>query len=367
MKPRGHGAHIMAVALLMLTALSGCKSQAPAKTVDVVVPVETVAATGVPLRVSLGGVLAVRVQSVLSFQTGGLVVKRFVGVGDHVAKGALLATLDNRTQLEDLDSARAALASAQASQILAQTNFRRQKALLGKGQTTRSRYDLARATNVVAQSDVSSARSNEIEAEKALSDTQLRADADGVISAREIERGQVVAAAQPVFTLDHDGALDAKVQAFESLLVGARPKDGITVHLVSDPSVSAKAEIREVSPVFDARTGAVPVTLSLIDPPPQMVPGAAIVAQAVKSEERVVVLPASALDRGEHSPAVWIVDPTTDKVALHPIAIARYETGEVLVAKGLRDGQLVVTEGVQMLHPGERVTPRPVDYSGEQR
>jgi multidrug efflux pump subunit AcrA (membrane-fusion protein) len=51
-----------------------------------------------------------------------------------------------------------------------------------------------------------------------------------------------------------------------------------------------------------------------------------------------------------------VVDPATKAVTQRPIEIDRYRTGEILVGKGLSDGDLVVTAGVQLLREGQIVT-----------
>jgi multidrug efflux pump subunit AcrA (membrane-fusion protein) len=52
---------------------------------------------------------------------------------------------------------------------------------------------------------------------------------------------------------------------------------------------------------------------------------------------------------------VWVVDPASKTVALRAVEILRYDPSAVIVANGLRDGEVVVTAGVNVLHPGQRV------------
>jgi multidrug efflux pump subunit AcrA (membrane-fusion protein) len=66
-------------------------------------------------------------------------------------------------------------------------------------------------------------------------------------------------------------------------------------------------------------------------------------------------LPASALTEANGQPAVWVVDPQSKTVSLREVDVPRYDPGSVVISKGLENGEVVVTAGVQVLRPGQRV------------
>ena len=66
-------------------------------------------------------------------------------------------------------------------------------------------------------------------------------------------------------------------------------------------------------------------------------------------------LPASAVTRQGDEPAVWVVDPQSSTVGLRSIDVLRFEPAYVVVASGVEPGEVVVTAGVQALHPGQKV------------
>jgi membrane fusion protein, multidrug efflux system len=76
-------------------------------------------------------------------------------------------------------------------------------------------------------------------AKVALGDTELRADASGVITARSLENGQVVAAAQPVFSLARNGDRDAIFDVDEGVFFGDIEDGPVSLRLVADPNVTA--------------------------------------------------------------------------------------------------------------------------------
>jgi multidrug efflux pump subunit AcrA (membrane-fusion protein) len=66
-------------------------------------------------------------------------------------------------------------------------------------------------------------------------------------------------------------------------------------------------------------------------------------------------IPASALARADRQPAVWVVDPNTQTVALRTVELVRHDPGHVVVGQGLVSGEIIVTAGVQTLRPGQKV------------
>jgi multidrug efflux pump subunit AcrA (membrane-fusion protein) len=68
-----------------------------------------------------------------------------------------------------------------------------------------------------------------------------------------------------------------------------------------------------------------------------------------------IALPSSALTSAQGNPAVWVLDPRDNRVALRNVEVIRYELDRVVVGGGLSPGEIVVTAGVQVLRPGQQV------------
>lgn len=354
-RPNRTGA--LVIGLLALATLAGCgPEQAAAPRAREAVKAQPAAFEPVARTVSLSGTVAARVESKLSFRVAGRIAERKVDVGDHVKAGDVLATIETPEQVADVQSAKATLQSAEATLAQAQSSFKRQLQLIASGFTTRSSYDAAEEQLRRAESSVESARADVGTAEEQLTLTVLKADADGVITARDAETGQVVSAAQTVFTLAQDGARDAVFDVYEALLADAPPSDKVEIRLLSDRSVVATAVVREIAPTFDTATGTVRVKMSLIDPPASMGLGAAVLGSGSWPGKEVVALPWTSLAAGEAGPAVWVIDPQTNAVTQRSITVDRYRTGEILVSAGLKEGELVVTAGGQFLRAGQIVS-----------
>ncbi|MCZ8545686.1 efflux RND transporter periplasmic adaptor subunit [Mesorhizobium qingshengii] len=348
-----------ALAILACTAamlLTGCqKQEAVAKRLPVMVRTETVEIANFAPRTSLTGVIAARTLNNLSFRVGGRVAERLVDVGQHVDQGTVLARIDPQEQESDLRSAQADLDAAQAQLTQSAAAFERQKTLLAQGFTTRRDYDAADQALKVAQGSVDAARSAFANAQQNLSFTELKAGAAGVITARQVETGQVVQAAQTVFTVAEDGDRDAVFNVQETLVARTPASPVVTITLLSDPQIKATGEVREISPVVDPASGSIRVKVSIPDTPAGMPLGAAVIGSVSAKPTKAVLLPWQALTSSAGNPAVWVVDPATKAVTTTPVEVLAFESGTVVIAKGLDEGQSVVTSGGQLLSPGQTV------------
>ena len=339
----------------MVPLLAGCQKQEAAKKLPIMVRTETVAMADYAPRNSLTGVIAARTLNNLSFRVGGRVAERLVDVGQHVDKDAVLARIDPQEQESDLRSAQADLDAAQAQLTQAAATFERQKTLLAQGFTTRRDYDAADQAQKVAQGSVDQAQSALSNAKENLSFTELKAGAAGVITARQVEAGQVVQAAQTVFTVAEDGDRDAVFNVQETLVAKTAPSPSVTITLLADPQVKALGKVREVSPAVDPASGSVRVKVGIADTPAGMPLGATVIGSVNARPAQAVILPWQALTSVEGKPAVWIVDPSTKAVATALVNVLAFDSGVVVVDKGLEAGQSVVTAGGQLLSPGQTV------------
>jgi membrane fusion protein, multidrug efflux system len=71
--------------------------------------------------------------------------------------------------------------------------------------------------------------------------------------------------------------------------------------------------------------------------------------------EPTIEIPASALTKYDSRPAVWVVDPSPLTVSLRNVDVLRFDSTTAAIAKGLDTGDIVVTAGVQALHPGQKI------------
>jgi len=343
---------LMVFALLLAACGQETEAQAPQ-----VRPVRTVTAEKGTIgdSVVLTGQINAENEAALSFRIGGRIIERLADVGDRVEPDQVLAKLDPQNELNALRSAQAALAAAQAQLVEVSNNFDRQKQLLERGFTTKVLFDQAQQALHTTQSRVDDAKAQLLIAEDRVSYTQLKANVTGSITARAAEAGEVVQPGQTIFQVARQDGRDAVFDVPAQVIRSAPPDPKIAVTLTDDPSVTAMGRVRQVDPQADPITRTFRVRISLIDPPPAMRLGATVTGRMQLESMPGISIPASALTSINNQPAVWIVDPSKLTVSLRNVSVQRYDPGTVVIAQGLQGGEIVVTAGVQALHPGQKV------------
>ncbi len=336
--------------------LAGCTPEKQAQAPDPR-PVRTVTAKWADTgeTVVLTGTVQAENEPALAFRIGGRMIQRFVNVGDQVKAGQEIARLDAQNEVNALRSAQANQTARQAQLVQARSAFERQRTLLAQGHTPRAQFDIAEKALRTAQAQVDDAEVQVRIAADRVSYTVLTADAAGTITGRGAEPGEVVQAGQMIVQLARQGGIDAVFDVPASVLSGAPPDPEIAVRLANDPAVAARGRVREIAPQADPVTRTFQVKVGLTDPPVAMRLGSTVNGVVHLATDKVIAIPASALTELNSRPAVWIVDPAKLSVSLRNIETLRFDPGTVIVAHGLDTGDIVVTAGVQALHPGQVV------------
>jgi RND family efflux transporter MFP subunit len=139
-------------------------------------------------------------------------------------------------------------------------------------------------------------------------------------------------------------------------LIRSAPSDPqITVSLTDDPTVTASGRVREVAAQANPVTRTFEIKVGLTDPPAAMRLGATVIGRMQTDAVPIIEIPATALTRINQQPAVWIVDPDQRTVSMRNVDVLRFEQAKVVVSRGLDTGEIVVTAGVQALHPGQKI------------
>ena len=340
----------------VLVALSACHKEAEAITPEVR-PVRTITVARQPSgeAVILTGHIEAENEAALAFRISGRMIERPVNVGDRVQAGQLLARLDPQNEQNALRSAQAALSAAQGQLTQARNNYGRQQNLLTRGVISRAEFDHAQEGLQTAQAQVDDAEAQLKIARDRLGYTELHADAPGSVTARGAEPGEVVQGGQMIVRIARENGRDAVFDVPAQLLRSAPTEATITVHLTQDPNVTAVGRVREIGEQADPVTRTFQVKVGLTDPPPAMRLGSTVNGSVQLDTAPVITIPASALAQSNQQPAVWIVDPSSSVVSLRNVEVSRYDPGAVVISHGLETGDIVVTAGVQALHPGQKV------------
>jgi RND family efflux transporter MFP subunit len=342
-------------AALIAATVTGCDKPAPPAQQVRPVRAVTVERLAEGETVSLTGHVRAKDEVSLAFRLNGRMIERPVHVGDVVKEGQVVAKLDPQIQQNGLNQAQAELASVEALLTDARLAFGRQSQLIKNGWTPQAKFDEAQQKLQSVQAQVDAAQAQLRTAQEQLSYTVLTADGPGVVTAVGAEPGEVVQAGKMIVEVARRGPRDAVFDVPEQLIRNGPRDPLVEIALTNDPSVRATGRIREVSPQADATTRTWQVKVGIIDPPQGMQLGSTVTGSIKLAAPPGVELPASALTEANGQPAVWVVDPQSKTVSLREVDVSRYDPGSVVISKGLENGEVVVTAGVQVLHPGQKV------------
>ena len=342
-------------ALAMVVVLAGCEANtAPAIKADRPVQVQRVAfETGRATR-DFVGVVRARYETDLGFRVAGKIVTRVVNVGERVRAGDVVARLDPKDLRLQVESAEAELAAATSNLAQAASDLERYTALKQRGYASIADFDRKKATKDEAEGRLERARRALDLARNQLDYADLKVEADGVITATMAEAGQVVAVGQAVARLAHRGDKEAVVALPETWL-GDAGKSIASVRLWSDRDRSFPARLRELSPQADAGTRTYAARFTIQDADETVALGmTATVALARMADAPSARLPLSAIVNRGTGPAVYRIDDTS-ALELQPVTVASFTEDVALVTSGIRNGDKVVTLGVQKLDAGAKV------------
>lgn len=343
------------VLALMIVPLVGCGDKsgdkpAPARPVRYVV----IGSPATLPSLERTGEIHVHDETALSFRTAGRMMTRAVDIGDRVNYGQLLATLDDTSAQNQLDSATADEESARATARVAALNVSRMQKLIATGAIARSQLDSARADWLVASARVKSSEAALRNARESLGWTRLTSPGEGIITAVSASPGQVVNAGETVVTLAAGQARDVVFDIPDPAKVEAQRAEEFQVALLSDAGVNAFAILRDISPQADPQTRTWRVRATLKKPPAAMALGSSVTVRLPSSGSAGYAVPASALSRCGEKPAVFVITPQM-QAQLRVVVPASYTASSVIIASGLMPGDRVITAGVSKLRPGEKV------------
>jgi RND family efflux transporter MFP subunit len=350
---RGIGTALVVAALA--PALAAC-NDATSATATRERPVQVQRVTFAPANENheFVGVVRARYETDLGFRVAGKMVVRLVDAGDRVRAGDVVARLDPRDLQLQVESAEAERAAAASTLAQAAADELRYRSLRERGYAAVADYERKKAAKDEAEGRMERAQRALDLAQNQLAYADLKADADGVITATLAEPGQVVALGQAVARLAHRGEMEAVVALPETGLSEARQSDA-SVRLWSDPDRRFSARLRELSPQADATTRTYAARFTIENPDDAVALGkTATVVLSRPTDTMVAKVPLAAILNRGTGPTVYRVD-DAGVLEPRPVTVSSFNEIVALITSGLEDGDEIVTLGVQMLQAGQKV------------
>lgn len=348
----------LVAASLAVLLVAGCARKEPAPEPVRAVRTTVVAASNAGSTLEFAADIRARTESRLSFRVGGKLVRRSANLGDTVKAGQVLAQLDPQDLRLAQSSAGAALSAAQASFVQADADFRRFRELHGQGFIGDAELERHETALKNARAQVAQAGAQASTQRNQAGYASLVADAAGVVTGVDAEPGMVVAAGAPVLRLAHDGPRDAVFSVPEDKLeliaaIAGKP-DALKVREWGNGNETTSATVREVAASADPQTRTFLVKADIGRHDARLGRTATVMLEAPK-QAGVIKLPLPALTQVQGKSAVWLLDAATMTVRPQFVSVAGADGNQVVIAGGLQPGQTVVTAGVHVLNPGQKV------------
>ncbi|WP_462380127.1 efflux RND transporter periplasmic adaptor subunit [Pseudomonas sp. Marseille-QA0892] len=351
-------------AVVLALSLSGCGQQeeapqqqqgaAPAPKVGVV----TLKAEPFELTTELPGRTAAFRMAEVRPQVNGIIEKRLFKEGTEVKAGQQLYQIDDSTYQATLSSAKATLASAQS---LAQ----RYKQLVSDRAVSRQQFDEAQAAYLQAKADLDQAQIN-------VRYTKVMAPIAGRIGRSAVTEGALVSVgqAQAMATIQQLDPIYVDVsQSVTDLLALRRDLDAGRLERAGENSAKVKLvladgtnygpegtlEFSEVS--VEESTGSVILRAVFPNPDRVLLPGMFVRAELQAGvRQEALLVPQQGITRNQKGEATAMVVNANDEVELRTVKTDRAVGNRWLISDGLKPGDRVITEGLQYVQPGAKVT-----------
>jgi len=349
----------LACLLLPLIMFLGCTPQ-DKQSQQVSRPVKVVrigdeAASGV---MSFAGEVRPRYETILAFRVSGKMIDRPVEVGDRVHKGQRVARLDSNDYQLGTDALNAQLTSAQAERDFARDDLTRYRELLNLRVISPAEFDRHDTAYTTARERVVALEAQLSQATNQLQYTDLLADRDGVVTALEVEAGQVVAAGQPIVKLARLDEKEIHIDIPEQRVAGIELHQKVSVTLWADGNRRYTARIREIAAAADPASRTYRVKATLLEGQDEARLGKTATVWIPVTPSPRIAVPLSAVFTPQDEPGrprVWLVDERAGTVRSVPVQLGEALDGEHIVVAGVVSGQLVVSAGVQRLAEGQAV------------
>ncbi len=257
--------------------------------------------------------------------------------GDRVKADQVLMEIDNNEYLYRLRE-------AEANRAKLESNFDRLKNMVDQHLVSVEEFE-------TAKSDLASAKAQEDLARLNLSYTKVRAPFAGDVIQRSIELGQTVNVGTPLFTIADFHPMLAKLHVPAREFRNLSVQQPVELTLDSD-GLKLQGHITLISPVIDATTGTIKVTIEIDKFPRQVRPGdfAQVRVQTQRREGNVLVARAAVVNEKGEDVVYVAVDSLAERRVVE-VGFEDDDSAEIL--SGVQDGEKVVVKGQGNLKPAQ--------------
>ncbi len=306
--------------------------------------------------------------------------------GKEMKKGALLARIDPKDFLVNVNMAEGRLANARAALRRAESEYKREQNILKEdaGATSQAAVDRKREARDKAKGDIRSVKAEVQDANNKLSYTYLKAPFTGIVAKRYVDNHQEVQAKEPIVSLQDVSTLEILIDIPEALMAGVRnrPQDEVLAYASFETAPGQKfpLKMKEHAAAADPKTLTYQVVLTMPQPEGvNILPGMTAKVAAPELEDKAqvkkedseekdsgkkemaavgkIIIPAQAVvSIAEGKFIAWRVKPDAMTVHKTELQVGEMTGSEnIIVFKGLKPGDQIVISGLTKLQEGMKV------------
>ena len=361
--------------------ITACDNKPAVKTaMEPEVGVVTLAPSSVNIKSELPGrALAFEIAEIRP-QVGGIIIKRNFVEGDKVSKGESLYQIDPAPLQARLDSAKGALAKAQATANNVRLTLNRQSALIKSNYVSRQDYDTTRTQLNEAQANVAVAKADLEQATINLRYANVTSPIEGISGKSSVTVGALVTANQenalvtvqrldPIYvdlTQSVQDFLRLKEEKANGKIAQQQGKIPVELMLENGKPYRHTGTLEFSDPAVDETTGSVTLRAVFPNPEGEILPGMYVTALLDEgSQQNVLMVPQQGITHNEQGKATALILDQENVVQLREINAVKAVGNQWLVTAGLRPGDRVIVSGLQRIRPGikARVLPSKLNTS----
>lgn len=302
-------------------------------------------------------------------QVGGYITGIFVKDGQQVTRGQKLYEIDRTTYQAAFRSAKANLEVAKANHAKASRDAERYTSLAKQEAIAKQRVDYALTDLANAASQVAAAEASLAEAEANLNRSVIVSPLNGRIGISQVKLGALVSPGttllNTVSTTDPIGVDISINQSDIGRFIELQKSKTLKADSVFSIDLPGKGvyqmpgTITTIDRAVDPGTGTIKVRISFPNPESNLFSGMTCNVNVLnKAPEKQLTIPYKSVSEqlGEHY--VYVVA-DSNKAEQRIIKLGREAKGKVVVVEGLKEGELIVSEGAQNIRPGATVQATP--------
>ncbi len=308
----------------------------------------------------------------------GYLEQRLFTEGSDVKKGQLLYVIEQPPFQAQVLAQQGDVAQAKANVRNATLSLKRQQALIHTPAGQQSNLDNAIATQGSNAGSVLTAQGNLQAAQINLGYTEIRAPIDGRISATAVNPGNVVGptsgtlatvvSQDPMYVLFPVATRDVEALQQKFAAVGGLGSAKIRLLLTNGQAYDQTGALDYVAPTVSTNTDTLSLRATIPNPERgggdkggvstrELVDGA-FVTVLISDPHPVVsiLIPRAAVLSDQQGDYVYVVD-AQDVAQRANVTLGQTINANQVVQSGLKNGQRIVVDGLQRIHPGAKVKP----------